>query len=122
MQLNLSAVAVALATTDEVARFDTKEARILAIQIKNAGANPFDAFTLVGRVSDAAPDMTVASAALDYSTPNYPIMKTVGAPVTLAAGATGYVVIDCSAFSQMALKLSAGTGATTADINATTKA
>lgn len=117
MKLNLSAVAVALGTTDEVLRVDTEHIRIMSLQVKNVGANPLDVFEVWGYVTETGDAISLLSVAGNFTTPIYPLLQASASPVALAAAEKVWMVLDVSAFALIVVKASSGTGATTVDFH-----
>lgn len=115
MNIKKLAIAVALATTDEILRVDVSSFTELGLQVKNTGANPLDAFEVWGKTHLDAPEELLASVAGDFSAPVYP-MRNASAMVTLAAAATGHLFMSVSGLAVVILKASSSTGATTAEV------
>jgi len=66
-----------------------------------------DAFIVQARVAGSPNFITVASVALDYSSPVSPLIRVVGTPVTLAAGTTALLIMDVRSFNEIRLQASA---------------
>lgn len=121
MQLNALAVPVLLATTEEVLRVNVSAVSVFGLEVKNSGANPLDVFQVKGKFSDLGSEITILSAAGDYTTPAYPCVRASGSPVTLAAGATAWMFIDVRGVSELVIYASSSAGATTLDFHGSKK-
>lgn len=125
-EVNAMAVAVNGAAA-QVAVMDVGNSKVVGLEVKNSGANAFNAFVLKGRVSQSqntpanAGNLTqLSSLAADYSTPVYPVIKAIGAPVTLAAGSSALIFVDVTGLSTLEVWIGSS-AATTADIHASIK-
>lgn len=112
---------ITCAATDVVAEINVENAEVLAVEIKNTGSNPLDLFDVYGRTTPSGNDVKVSTNATDYSNAVYPVLKAIGAPVTLAAAATALVFVDVKGLTKVTLKASSSTGATKLDIHAANK-
>lgn len=113
--------AVAIATTDEIASINVEAYKSVGIQLRNVGVNPLDALEVWGKVAPEATEVSLLSAAPDYTTPTYPCVKASASPITLAAGASAWMALDVSAFASIIVKASSGGGATSLDFFAIAK-
>lgn len=118
MNVEKTGIAVAAATTDEIARFEVESFTEMGLQIKNAGnTNPLDAFEIWFKTSTNSPEEKLAGISTDYTSPSYPIRSATNL-TTLAAGSTGHVFMSVAGIKTIILKASSGTGATTAEVYA----
>lgn len=110
-----------LATTDRVCVIPTGSDPVqrMGIQVTNSGANALDAFQVNVRCGSSTAWTTIASIAGDFSSPVAPLIRTQGAPVSLAAAATCFILLDCFGIHEVELKASAAVGATTLRIDVT---
>ena len=92
-------------------------AQVMGIQVTNTGA-AFTAFTIEVRCGSSAVWTEIASAAGDFSTPLSPMLRVVGAPVTLANAATCFILLLMQGIHEVRLKATCGTS-TSAAVNVT---
>ena len=120
MFINILAAAVTTAV-NPVATVSTNASRVLGLEIKNTGANALNAFEVWGRCSPTGNWVRVSQIGTDYSTPVYPVNRAIGAPVTLAPGATVLLVLDVLGFAEVQLRASTGASTTTLEIHGACK-
>jgi len=65
----------------------------LFLQVTPTG-NAFAGFAVIGQATPAAPQSTLYSAAADYTSPKGLVVGTSGDLTTLAAGSTGWIILD----------------------------
>jgi len=122
VKVSTTGVGVITATcTDVVATINTESAKTMGLEVQNIGANPLSVFDVYARVTPSANLLKVATSSGDYSTPNYPVSRASGAPVTLAAAATAWLFMDVTGFAEVVLKAVSSTGATRVRIHAASK-
>lgn len=110
-------VAIPAAGNTDIIELDTTQVARLALEIKNLGANAFDAFIVQGKANPDGAFMTLLSAAADYTSPAGIVVDASGDLTTLGAGATGWLILDVLAFAKIKLQASANVaGATSAQI------
>jgi hypothetical protein len=85
----------------------------VGIQVTNSGATALNAFQIQGTI-DGTTWVALASDAGGFSTPVMPLRRTIGAPVTLAAGAIAIITLDGGYYRQIRLQASVASGTTTA--------
>jgi hypothetical protein len=90
---------------------DTSDLFSLGIAIENTGT-AFNAFELSVKVADDAAWTVIANDAGGFSTPAYPLLRTVGAPVTLANGAKGTLLMSVSEVSRVRARASVASSTT----------
>jgi hypothetical protein len=96
-----------------IALIQVESVSVLGLEIKNTGSAPLTALQITGEVvNQGGTKFLLSSIAGDYSTPNYPVVRTIGAPVTLAAGASCLIVLDVSAFVWLTINAQCGTSTT----------
>jgi len=111
-------ITVALASnTDLLEVFVHKVAR-MTFEVKNDGGNAFDAFIVQGKMHPGGNYVNILSAAGDYTTPAGIVVDASGDLTTLAAGATGWLIIDVIGFYQVKIQASSAVGTTTCDVYA----
>jgi hypothetical protein len=104
--------AVTIATSlADVFEWDVSDLMTLGIAIENTGV-AFNAFELSAKVSDDAAWTVLGSIAGDFSTPVYPLRRTVGAPVTLANGAKATIFLDVMHLSRVRVRASVASSTT----------
>lgn len=74
--------------------------------------NALDAFIIQGRAHPDAVYSTLASAAADYTTPNYPVLKASGDLASLAADAVGWAIINTEGLESIKVLASAAAAGT----------
>ena len=84
----------------------------VSIQISNTGATALNAFQLQGSI-DGTTWVSLATDAGGFSTPLIPLRRAIGAPVTLAGGATSQLILDGGYYQRLRLRASVGSGSTT---------
>ena len=109
-------VAVSLGSNDSILELIVSEAARLAVEIKNEGANALDAFRVLGKVHKDGAFILMFSAAGDFTSPAGLVVDASGDLTTLAAGATGFLVLDVLALYAIKLEASAAVGATQVDV------
>jgi hypothetical protein len=83
--------------------------------VQNTGATAFNAFELACKMHPSDVDWTIlANAAGNFSTPVFPLRRTVGAPVTLAGGARSALFLDVHYMAIVRVRASVASGTTTA--------
>ena len=87
----------------------------IGIQVSNTGATALNAFQMHGSI-DGTTWVALATDAGGYSTPLLPLRRTIGAPVTLAGGATAQLLIDGGYYQRLRLRASVASGSTTAAV------
>lgn len=91
-----------------IGSMQTAEIEILSVQLQNTGANPLTAFSFLGRVSLSAPYAAIKSAAF-LTLDSTSIAATVE-PATLAAGATAFLLLDVTGYSDIQFKATSALG------------
>lgn len=110
-----AAVSIPAAGNTTFLTVDVSQLARVAFEIKNEGANAFDAFIVQGKVTSGSNWMTLFSAAADFTSPAGLVVDASGDLTVLAAGATGWLVLDCLGFNGIRLQASANvSGATSA--------
>lgn len=89
-----------------LATIDTSMIDRLVIEV-GVITQAFDAFAVAAQVAGSPNFVTIASIAGDFSTPVSPMVRAVGTPVTLAAGATALLVLDVRGISAVRIQASA---------------
>ena len=79
----------------------------LGIEVSNNSGGALTTFVLSARVGKSTTFITLASDAAGFSTPVAPLIRTVGAPVTLANGASALILLDCHGLSKVRVVASA---------------
>lgn len=111
--LNFPAVTVTTGLT-QLCEYDASDVMSIGIAVENTGV-AFNAFELsVKAHQDDAAWTVIASAAGDFSTPVYPLRRTVGTPVTLASGAKGTLLLDTQHLARVRLRASVAATTTSA--------
>lgn len=111
-----AAVTVPLASNGDLLEMDVSQVARLALEIRNAGANAFDAFLVQGKVHPDGAYVTLLSAAADYTSPAGIVVDASGDLTVLASGATGWLILDVLGFNKIKLQASAAIGASSANI------
>lgn len=111
-----AAVTVPLATNGDLIELDVSQVARLAIEIKNEGANAFDAFLVQGKVHPDGNYVPLLSVASDYTTPAGIVVDASGDLTALGAGVTGWLILDVLGFNKIKLQASAAVGASSANI------
>jgi len=110
-------VAVPAAGNTNLLDMDVSQLARIALEIKNTGANAFDAFIVQGKVHVDGAFVTILSVAADYTTPAGIVVDASGDLTILAAGTTGWLILDALSFIAIRLQASANVaGATTASV------
>lgn len=110
-------VAVPAAGNTDLLDMDVSQVARLALEIRNTGANAFDAFIVQGKFHPDGAYVTILSAAADYTAPAGIVVDASGDLTVLAAGATGWLILDALAFIKLKVQASANVaGATTAGV------
>lgn len=124
--LSYAPVTVAVAGTTTVCQIPTGEnnVRRLGLSITNGnagGGNPLDGFSIDVRSGTGTTWTTIAgpTTATDFSSPASPILRCAGAPVTLAAAATCWILMDVQGISMVRITASADTGTVPLSVEAT---
>lgn len=89
----------------------------IGIQVGNTGATAFNAFQLQGTI-DGTNWIALSTDAGGFSTPVMPLRRAIGAPVTLAGGASAILLLDGGYYQRIRLQASVGSGSTTAVVSA----
>ncbi|MBX9609690.1 MAG: hypothetical protein K2Y51_26005 [Gammaproteobacteria bacterium] len=110
-------VTVPAAGNTLIGEWDVGRFTKLLIEIVNA-AQAFDAFILSVQVAGSPNWVPIASAGGDFSTPLSPLLRAVGAPVTLAAGATALLYLDTRGLSRVRIQASAAVDSATPTVYA----
>lgn len=121
MNYNLIGKAVPADSTDTITTLAVGAYMSVGMEIKNSGAAALDAFELWGQFSDTGATLKLAYQATDFTGPVYPVVKASGSPLTLASGATAWVVVNVEGLTTLVVKASATVSPTTLDIHATVK-
>jgi hypothetical protein len=121
MFVKSTGLAVVAASIAAIQTINVAGVESIAVEVKNSGANPLDAFEVVGKITPHSSEITLASLAANYTGPAYPIVRASASPVTLAAGASMWMVIDVAPFSEVQFKASSSGGDTTLDLHASVK-
>ena len=116
MNINAVGVVVPLAADGELLRVVVESFEEAGLSIKNNGPNAFDQFEVWVKHHKDGPEVRLATLAADYSTPLWPLRRTVGTPVTLANGVSASLFLNVAGIHTLILKGSAATGAGTCDI------
>lgn len=117
MRIEKLAVTVPLATTGELWRGNVEDFEEIALTIKNNGPNAFDAFEIRGKTHLDAAEVPIATIAGDFSTPLFPMRRSIGTPVSLASGASAMIFMNVAGLSELSVWASAATNAGTADVH-----
>lgn len=85
----------------------------MGIQVTNGGAAALDAFLLEVEAGNSGVWSTLAgpTTASDFSSPVAPLIRVVGAPVTLAAAATALLLLDTHGLSGVRISASGNAAA-----------
>lgn len=78
--------------------------------------NAFDVCTISVKFHPDGPYVAIATIATDYTSPTGLMIKASASLVTLAAGTTGWALVDITPCSALKITASAGVGAATADV------
>lgn len=89
----------------------------IGIQVSNTGATALNAFQLQGSI-DGTTWVALATDAGGFSTPLLPLRRTIGAPVTLAGGATAQLLLNGGYYQRLRLRASVASGTTTTAVTA----
>lgn len=114
------AVAVPATGNTEILNVPVAGRASLGICIKNVHATvAFDAFLIQYQYHPAGDFVTVASAAADWTTPNWPVLGKTATPVTLAAAGEVGMVLDVRGVYAVKVLASGNAAESTATIDAT---
>jgi hypothetical protein len=97
---------------------DISQVARVAAEIKNTGANAFDAFIVSGKVAPDGDWLTLLSAAADFTSPAGIVVDASGDLTTLAGGGTGWLILDVLGFNKLRIQASGATGGTSATVKA----
>jgi hypothetical protein len=113
-QWNRSAVPVQNGADTDLLTINCRGAWFVGFEVKNLhGTTALNNFDIYAKFSESGDAIKLVDASGDYTTPNYPVVKASGNLNALAAGATGWAVIDVRGFSVLVLKAAAaGVGVT----------
>ena len=108
--------------TTTIAEFSTEQAgcQRAGITVTNSAgsAAAFAVFQLQVISGKSIVYTIIASIAGDFSTPLSPLLRTVGTPVTLAVGATAFLLMDIHGIAQVRIQAqSAGTSIANVDVS-----
>lgn len=110
-------VAVPAAGNTNILDIEVSQLARVALEIRNTGANALDVFNVQGKVHPDGAYMTILTVAADYTTPAGIVVDASGDLTVLAAGATGWLILDALAFISIRLQASANVaGATTVGV------
>ena len=107
-------VSVATGANTTIFDMDVSQIARLALQITNPGANALDSFIVQGKVNTDGDLLSILTVAADYTTPAGIVVDASGDLTALAAGATGWLILDALAFYKLRVTASAAVGATSA--------
>jgi hypothetical protein len=96
-----------------IATLETGYSDRIGLQVTNSGDTAFNAFQLQGSINGTT-WVALATDAGGFSTPVMPLRRTIGAPVTLAAGATAQLLIDGGYYKSLRVQASVASSTTTA--------
>jgi hypothetical protein len=85
----------------------------------NDAAAALDAFVLSVRTGQSTVFHTIASAAGDFTSPVAPLVRAVGAPVTLAATASAFLLVDCYGLAEVRIAASGNAAACSVSVEVT---
>ena len=112
-----AAVTIGTGANTDIFDLDVSQIARLALEIRNAGAQAFDAFAVLGKVSPDGAFVTLLSVAADYTSPAGIVVDASGDLTILGAGATGWLILDVLGFNKIKLQASANVaGATSASV------
>jgi len=106
-------VSVATGANTTIFDMDVSQIARLALQITNPGANALDSFIVQGKVNTDGDLLSILTVAADYTTPAGIVVDASGDLTALAAGATGWLILDVLALNMIRITASAAVGATT---------
>lgn len=114
MNITKTAIAVAVATTDEIASIEVADFTSLSLQVTNTGAGALDAFEVWAKFASGGLPVKVLGLSTDYTTPVFPA-KSGSQDLTTVPATTGarHAFLDVSGFHTIILKASAATNPTT---------
>jgi len=99
----------AAATSHVLATGGGDAAQVLGLQVTNGSGGALTTFDVSVRTGNAATAVwtSIAAAAGDFSTPLSPLLRTVGAPVTLANGSTAFILMLVQGIHEVKITASA---------------
>jgi len=110
------------ASTTTICTIPTGECGVqrLGLTVTNNGAVALDAFVISATTGQSTVFTTLASAAGDFvqATIVPPMIRSVGAPVTLAAAGVWFGLLDCHGLSQVRIAASGNAGACAVSVEA----
>jgi hypothetical protein len=110
------AVTIPAAGNTDIVELDTTQVARLALEIKNTGGAAFDAFLVQGKAHPDGDYVTLLSAGADFTSPAGIVVDASGDLTVLASAGTGWLILDCLAFSKIKLVASSAVGGTTAQV------
>jgi len=114
---NSGNIAIPAAGNTDIIELDVSQLARLALEIRNAGAQAFDALLVLGKFHPDGAYVTLLSAAGDFTTPAGIVVDASGDLTVLGAGATGWLILDVLAMQKVKLQASANVaGATSARV------
>lgn len=87
----------------DIMHFDVKGIKRLVLEISNI-TNNLAAFVVQGAPNQQAPWITIASLSTDYTVPKGLVIGASGDLTALAAGATGWIILDVEGFSDIKIQ------------------
>lgn len=119
MLAKVTAVTIADAVDTVIATLDVTDFTEGVFTLKNSHATrAFDTFKIKTRTHADAPQITAASAAADFSTPNDPVLFCSGAPVTLAAVTSCNIRLNLVGIAELVFTAQGASGTATAELYA----
>lgn len=109
-------VAVSLGANDILLEQVISEAARMVFEVKNEGANALDAFRVSAKFHKDGNYVLLFSVAGDFTSPAGLVVDASGDLTTLAAGTTGWLVLDVLGLYKIKIEASSAVGATTVDI------
>lgn len=103
MNINLEGIAVPQAAGNVVFDVPVEGFGIMGLSIINSSLVALDDLHFEAKFSEFGQAITVAGAALDYTTPVFPVKKASGNLNVLAGGGVAFIIIDVSAFWSLAI-------------------
>lgn len=123
--MNVKKLAVAIPQAGDTTLFDIDVSNydLIGVEVKNSGAQVFDAFKVFGKTHPGGDEITIASVGTDYTAPDGKFMlKASGDLTILAAAAVGWLLLDIRALHRLRMAASCGNVAgTTANVYGVSK-
>lgn len=113
-----AAVAVLAASSTTILELSTTEIARLGVEVKNSSANAFDAFVVQGKFHKDGNWVTLYSAGADFSSPTGLLIDASGDLTVLAAGASGWLILDVLGLFSVRIQASVATADGTCDVYA----